>query len=93
MPAELPPKMRASSIVSASSSAAASSACWADPRPGQAAIAVAREGDQDRVEEILFNNGGEVVSVSVTDDLKSALDGEAPAGVAVAEDGGSVETA
>jgi len=54
---------------------------------------VAREGDQDRVEEILFNNGGEVVSVSVTDDLKSALDGEAPAGVAVAEDGGSVETA
>jgi len=62
--------------------------------PGHAAaIAVAREGDQDRVAEILFNNGGEVASVSVTDDLKSALEGEAPAGVTVAEDGSSAETA
>ena len=62
--------------------------------PGHAAaIAVAREGDQDRVEEILFNNGGEVVRVIVTDDLKSALEGEAPAGVTVAEDGKSIETA
>jgi uncharacterized membrane protein len=56
--------------------------------PGQAAaIAVAQEGDQDQVQEILFNQGGEVVRVSVTDDLKTALESDAPAGVAVAEDG------
>jgi uncharacterized membrane protein len=62
--------------------------------PGQAAaIAVANEGDQDRVREILFNFGGEVVSVGVTDDLKTALEGVAPAGVTVAEDGSSVESA
>jgi len=62
--------------------------------PGQAAaIAVAKDGDEDKVQEILFNNGGEVVRVSVTDDLKSALEGEAPAGVTVAEDGSAAETA
>ena len=62
--------------------------------PGQAAaIAVATEGDEDKVSEILFNQGGEVVSVSVTDDLKTALDGVAPQGVTVAEDGSSTETA
>jgi uncharacterized membrane protein len=62
--------------------------------PGQAAaIAVAEDGDQDAVREILFNQGGEVVSVSVTDDLKTALEGEAPEGVTVAEDGSASETA
>ena len=62
--------------------------------PGQAAaIAVAKEGDEDKVQEILFNNGGEVVRVSVTDDLKSALEDEAPAGVTVAEDGSAAESA
>jgi len=62
--------------------------------PGHAAaIAVAEEGDQDRVREILYNQGGEVVLVSVTDDVKSALDGAAPAGVTVTEDGSSVENA
>jgi len=62
--------------------------------PGQAAaIAVAKEGDQDAVREILFNQGGEVVSVSVTDDLKTALEGAAPEGVTVAEDGSASETA
>jgi uncharacterized membrane protein len=56
--------------------------------PGHAAaIAVANEGDQDRVREILFNHGGEVVSMHLTDDLKSALDGMAPEGVTVAQDG------
>lgn len=62
--------------------------------PGHAAaIAVANEGDQDRVQKILFNQGGEIASVSITDDLKSALDGAAPEGVAVAEDGSSAESA
>jgi uncharacterized membrane protein len=60
--------------------------------PGQAAaIAVANDGDEDRVQEILFNNGGEVVRVSVTDSLKTALEDEAPAGVTVAEDGSTAE--
>lgn len=60
--------------------------------PGQAAaIAVAKEGDQDQVREILFNQGGEVVSVGVTDDLKGALEAAAPEGVTVAEDGSSAE--
>lgn len=63
-------------------------------QPGHAAaIAVAKEGDEDAVREILFNQGGEVVSMSVTDDLKTALDGVAPEGVAVAEDGSSTESA
>ena len=62
--------------------------------PGQAAaIAVAEEGDQDAVQEILFNNGGEVVRVSVTEDVKSALENQAPSGVTVAADGSSAETA
>ena len=62
--------------------------------PGHAAaIAVAKEGDQDQVQEILFNYGGEVVRVSVTDDLKTALDGEAPTGVTVSEDGSTAEAA
>ena len=56
--------------------------------PGQAAaIAVAKEGDEDRVREILYNQGGEVVSMHVGDDLKSALEGVAPDGVTVAGDG------
>ena len=53
--------------------------------------AVAKEGYQDQVREILFNQGGEVVSVGVTDDLKGALEGAAPEGVTVAEDGSSAE--
>jgi uncharacterized membrane protein len=58
--------------------------------PGQAAaIAVAQEGDQDRVAEVLKNYGGEVVRVSVTDSVKTSLDAEAPAGVTVAADGSS----
>ena len=62
--------------------------------PGHAAaIAVAQDGDEEKVSEILFNQGGEVVSVSVTDDLKTALEGIAPKGVTVAEDGSSTETA
>jgi uncharacterized membrane protein len=62
-------------------------------QPGQAAaIGVANEGDEEQVQEIFFNNGGEVVRISVTDDLKSALDEDAPAGVTVADDG-SAETA
>ena len=61
--------------------------------PGQAAaIAVAKDGDEDKVQEILFNQGGEVVRVSVTDDLKTALEDKAPAGVTVAEDGSATET-
>ena len=39
------------------------------------------------------NNGGEVVSVTVTDDLKTALDGVAPSGVEVAKDGSSADAA
>ncbi len=63
-------------------------------QPGQAAaIAVAKEGDEERVREILYNQGGEVVSVGVTDDLKGALEAAAPEGVAVAEDGSSAESA
>ena len=63
-------------------------------QPGHAAaIAVAQEGDQDAVREIFYNGGGEVVSMHVTDDLKSALDGVAPEGVTVAEDGSSTESA
>ena len=62
--------------------------------PGQAAaIAVANEGDQDKVREIFYNQGGEVVSVGVTDDLKGALEAVAPEGVTVAEDGSSAESA
>lgn len=62
-------------------------------KPGQAAaIGVANDGDEDKVQEIFFNNGGEVVAVRVTDDLKSALEADAPAGVTVADDG-SAETA
>ena len=56
--------------------------------PGHAAaIAVAQDGDEDKVAEILKNFGGEVVRVSVTDTVKTALDGDAPTGVTVAEDG------
>lgn len=56
--------------------------------PGHAAaIAVAREGDEDVVSETLTNFGGEIVRVSLTDSLKSALEDEAPAGVTVATDG------
>jgi uncharacterized membrane protein len=63
-------------------------------QPGQAAaIAVANEGDQDRVQEILHNQGGEVVRVSVTDDLKSTLEDVAPEGVTVSKDGSKAETA
>ena len=62
--------------------------------PGQAAaIAVAQEGDQNQVRDIFYNCGGEVVSVGVTDDLKTALEGTAPDGVTVAADGSSAETA
>jgi uncharacterized membrane protein len=62
--------------------------------PGHAAaIAVTNEGDQDQVRDIFFNNGGEVVSVTVTDDLKTALDGVAPSGVEVAKDGSSADAA
>lgn len=61
-------------------------------KPGHAAaIAVANDGDEDQVQQILFNNGGEVVSVSVTDSLKTALEQEAPAGVTVAADGKTAE--
>ena len=59
--------------------------------PGHAAaIAVAQEGDEDKVAETFKNFGGEVVRVSVTESLKSALDGDAPSGVTVAADGSSV---
>jgi uncharacterized membrane protein len=62
--------------------------------PGQAAaIVVAQDDDWERSKEILFNNGGEVVQVSVTDDLKKALESDAPAGVTVSEDGKSAESA
>ena len=62
--------------------------------PGHAAaIAVAQDGDEEAVRQILYNQGGEVVSVHVTDDLKTALDGVAPQGVTVAEDGSSTESA
>ena len=56
--------------------------------PGHAAaIAVAQEGDQDAVRDILYNQGGEIASMSVTDDLKSALESAAPEGVTVSEEG------
>jgi uncharacterized membrane protein len=58
-----------------------------------AAIAVAKDGDEDKVAEILKNFGGEVVRVSVTDSLKTALEGDAPDGVTVAVDGSSAEQA
>jgi uncharacterized membrane protein len=62
--------------------------------PGQAAaIAVANDGDEDAVQTILFNNGGEVVRVSVTDNLKAALEDEAPTGVEVAADGSAADAA
>jgi uncharacterized membrane protein len=62
--------------------------------PGHAAaIAVTQEGDQDRVREIFHNYGGEVVSVGVTDEVKTALESAAPGGITVAEDGSSAETA
>lgn len=62
--------------------------------PGHAAaIAVTQEGDQDRVGEILFDYGGEIAKVSMTDDVKSALEGDAPAGVTISEDGSIVGTA
>jgi uncharacterized membrane protein len=62
--------------------------------PGHAAaIAVTREGDEEQVREIFFNYGGEVVTVGVTDEVKTALESAAPAGVTVAEDGSSAETA
>lgn len=58
--------------------------------PGHAAaIAVAQEGDEDRVAETLVNFGGEVVRVSMTDSLRTALEGDAPAGVTVTADGSS----
>lgn len=61
-------------------------------QPGHAAaIAVANEGDEARVKEILFNHGGEVAHISVTDSLKNALDGAAPAGVVVSGDGTAAE--
>jgi len=60
--------------------------------PGHAAaIAVANDGDEEAVQKILFDNGGEVVSVSVTDSLKTALEAEAPSGVTVAADGSAAE--
>jgi uncharacterized membrane protein len=63
-------------------------------QPGHAAaIAVANEGDQDAVRDIFYNNGGEIVAVAITDDLKQALEAAAPAGVEVAEDGSSAESA
>lgn len=58
-----------------------------------AAIAVAKEGDEDKVAETLRNFGGEVVRVSVTDSLRTALEGTAPDGVTVAQDGSSAERA
>jgi uncharacterized membrane protein len=58
--------------------------------PGHAAaIAVAQEGDQERVQQILHDFGGDVVRVSVTDTVKASLEGEAPGGVTVATDGTS----
>jgi uncharacterized membrane protein len=60
--------------------------------PGQAAaIAVAQEGDEQEVERTLFNFGGEVIKVGVADSVKSALDGVAPSGVTVTEDGSTAE--
>ena len=62
--------------------------------PGHAAaIAVTHEGDEDRVREIFHNYGGEVVTVGVTDDVRTALEGTAPDGVTVAADGSSTGTA
>ena len=63
-------------------------------KPGQAAaIAVAQDGDETAVQDTLFNFGGEVTRVNVTDTVKSALDGGAPSGVEVAADGSSVAQA
>jgi uncharacterized membrane protein len=60
--------------------------------PGHAAaIAVAQPGDEEQVRQIFYDQGGEVVSMHVTDDLKTALDGMAPEGVTVAEDGSAAE--
>ena len=62
--------------------------------PGQAAaIVVANEGDEDAARDILYNNGGEIVAVAITDDVKQALEAAAPKGVEVAEDGSSAESA
>jgi uncharacterized membrane protein len=62
--------------------------------PGHAAaIAVTHEGDEDRVREIFHNYGGEVVTVGVTDEVRTALEGTAPDGVTVAADGSSTGTA
>ncbi len=52
-----------------------------------AAIAVTKDGDQNRVSSILQAAGGAVEALGVTDELKTALDGLAPAGVTVSEDG------
>ena len=52
-----------------------------------AAIAVTKEGDQDQVAGILEAAGGTVEALGVTDELKTALDGMAPVGVTVSEDG------
>jgi uncharacterized membrane protein len=67
-------------------------ALGASLEPGHAAaIAVAKEGDEDVVSETLTNFGGEIVRVSLTDSLKSALEDEVPAGVTVATDGTTAE--
>jgi uncharacterized membrane protein len=56
--------------------------------PGHAAaIAVAKEGDEDEVARVLTNFGGDVVRVSVTETLRTALESDAPVGVTVSEDG------
>ena len=52
-----------------------------------AAIAVTQEGHQDQVAGILEGAGGTVEAVGVTDELKTALDGLAPTGVTISEDG------
>lgn len=62
-------------------------------KPGEAAaIAVTKDGDEDAVRDILFNNGGEIVSLTISDDLKTALDDVAQE-VEVAEDGTTADSA
>jgi uncharacterized membrane protein len=52
-----------------------------------AAIAVTKEGDQDQVSSIFETAGGNVEAVGITDDLKQSLEGLAPAGVELDDDG------
>ena len=60
--------------------------------PGHAAaVAVAQAGDEESVKATMHNFGGEVVRVSVTEGLKTALEGDAPAGVTVATDGSTAD--